>query len=97
MVNILVTYDVSTQTAAGRKRLRKVAQLCLNYGQRVQKSVFECQISDVDYVKLMQCLKSEMDEKEDSIRIYRLPYQYGKKVTHLGINEPLDFNETLVF
>lgn len=96
-MNVLITYDVSTQTAAGRKRLRKVAQMCLNYGQRVQKSVFECQVNEVEYVKLIQGLKAEMNGLEDSIRVYKVPSFHEKTVTHLGINEPLDFNEPLIF
>ncbi|WP_294042618.1 CRISPR-associated endonuclease Cas2 [Thiolapillus sp.] len=69
---ILVTYDVSTQTAEGRRRLRRVAKACQNYGQRVQKSVFECRVDVATYERLEEALLNEIDEEEDNLRLYRL-------------------------
>ncbi|WP_419623109.1 CRISPR-associated endonuclease Cas2, partial [Thiolapillus sp.] len=65
---ILVTYDVSTQTAEGRRRLRRVAKACQNYGQRVQKSVFECRVDVATYERLEEALLNEIDEEEDNLR-----------------------------
>ena len=69
---IVVTYDVSTETREGRRRLRRVAKVCLNYGQRVQKSVFECRVGDKELFLLRERLLEEYNEKEDSLRIYRI-------------------------
>ncbi|MEE4379404.1 MAG: CRISPR-associated endonuclease Cas2, partial [Candidatus Competibacteraceae bacterium] len=69
---ILVAYDVSTETSEGRRRLRRVAKACLNYGQRVQKSVFECRVDQVHFEKLQQVLLREINEDEDNLRFYRL-------------------------
>ena len=75
---VLITYDVSTETAAGRKRLRQIAKQCVNYGQRVQNSVFEC-VLDAAQCKLLQHkLLGIMNEKEDSLRFYYLGNQYQK-------------------
>ena len=69
---IVVAYDVSTETREGRRRLRRVAQACKDYGQRVQKSVFECLVRDADWVILRHRLLSEFSSKEDSLRFYFL-------------------------
>ena len=69
---ILVTYDVDTVSPSGQKRLRKVAKACQDYGQRVQNSVFECQVNEAQFVVLMDRLKNIIDKTLDSIRIYRL-------------------------
>ena len=75
---VLITYDVSTETAAGRKRLRQIAKQCVNYGQRVQNSVFEC-VLDAAQCKLLQHkLLGIMNEKEDSLRFYYIGNQYQK-------------------
>ena len=71
-MELLVAYDVATDTAAGRQRLRRVAQVCEAHGQRVQKSVFECQLDEAQLVQLISRLRREMSELEDSLRIYRL-------------------------
>ena len=71
-MHILVTYDVATDSPAGRKRLRRTAQACLNFGQRVQKSVFECSVNEMQYEELTRRLLKIIDEEEDSLRIYRL-------------------------
>ena len=72
---ILVTYDVNTETAAGRKRLRKVAKACVNHGQRVQNSVFECMLDAAQFT---------VDPSEDSLRFYQLGNKYKTKVEHVG-------------
>ena len=81
---VLITYDVNTEGAAGRKRLRQIAKQCLNYGQRVQNSVFECML-DSGQCKLLQAkLLSIMDETKDSLRFYYLGKRYENKVEHFG-------------
>lgn len=82
---VLITYDVSTQDAAGKKRLRKVAKECVNYGQRVQNSVFECILDSSQLLVLKDKLVSMIDEKEDSLRFYYLGNKYQTKVEHFGI------------
>lgn len=82
---VLITYDVSTQDAAGKKRLRKVAKECVNYGQRVQNSVFECILDSSQLLVLKDKLVSIIDEKEDSLRFYYLGNKYQTKVEHFGI------------
>lgn len=81
---VLITYDVSTQDAAGRTRLRKVAKECVNYGQRVQNSVFECILDASQVLLLKDKLKSLINEKEDSLRFYYLGNNYQTKVEHFG-------------
>ncbi len=96
-MEILVTYDVATEDAAGRRRLRRVAQSCEAYGQRVQKSVFECAISDADVEVLIARLRAEMDETADSIRIYRLREPLGRYLKTFGVPPKFDQREPLVF
>ncbi len=81
---VLITYDVSTQDSAGRKRLRKVAKECVNYGQRVQNSVFECIVDASQALILKDKLLSLIDEKQDSLRFYYLGNKYAAKVEHYG-------------
>lgn len=81
---VLITYDVNTETADGRKRLRKIAKACQNYGQRVQNSVFECLLEPAQCRKLQATLCSIMDMKNDSLRFYYLGKQYEKKIEHFG-------------
>lgn len=95
-MNILITYDVSTETAAGRRRLRKVALACQDFGQRVQKSVFECSVSEMQYEEVMRRLLDIIDEKEDSLRVYRLIEPKEKYVQVYGVNTAVDFEEPLV-
>ena len=80
----LITYDVSTQDAAGKARLRKVAKECVNYGQRVQNSVFECILDASQLLLLKNRLVSLINEKEDSLRFYYLGNNYRTKVEHFG-------------
>ena len=93
---ILITYDVSTKDGNGRKRLRKVAKECVNYGQRVQNSVFECAVDAAQAVKLKDCLRTIIDENEDSLRIYYLGNNYKTKVEHFGVKECYDAEGVLL-
>lgn len=93
----VVTYDVSTETRAGRRRLRKVAQECKNYGQRVQKSVFECSINEKRLLELRKQLLDIMDEEEDTIRIYRIHEPHEENIEHHGVGEIIDMDGPLVF
>lgn len=87
---VLITYDVNTETAAGKKRLRKIAKLCVNYGQRVQNSVFECSLSTSDFKMLENSLLGVMDKQKDSIRFYFLGKEEKVKIEHHGVNEGYD-------
>lgn len=93
---ILVTYDVSTETRDGRARLRRVAKTCEDYGQRVQKSVFECTVSDTTFIEMKARLLDIMDENEDSIRFYKLPNERKKRVEEYGITNVIDFTGPLL-
>ncbi len=95
-MDILVSYDVSTETPEGRRRLRKVAQICEGYGQRVQKSVFECSLSETQYVSLEERLVRVIHPKEDSLRIYRLREPRERWVKSFGVDRWRDFKEPLV-
>lgn len=94
---VLVTYDVNTETPAGRRRLRRIAKTCQNYGQRVQFSVFECTVDPAQWVKLRAQLMHEMDPKFDSLRFYFLGSNWQNKVEHEGTKEPRDLEGTLIF
>lgn len=83
---VVITYDVNTETAAGRKRLRQIAKQCVNYGQRVQNSVFECLLDAAQCRMLQAKLVSIMDEELDSLRFYYLGNQYEQKIQHFGQN-----------
>jgi len=93
---ILVTYDVSTETPEGRRRLRRVAKTCLNYGQRVQKSVFECRVDLATYELLEESLLSEIDEDEDNLRLYRLTEPLDKNIKEFGKFKAIDFDSPLI-
>ncbi len=93
---IIVTYDVSTETAAGRKRLRRVAKVCLSVGQRVQKSVFECRVDLMGYEALERRLLAEINEAEDSLRLYRLTEPVELHVKEFGNVKAVDFDAPLV-
>ena len=81
---VLITYDVNTETAAGKKRLRLIAKQCVNYGQRVQNSVFECVVDAAQCKALQNKLVSLMDEKTDSLRFYYLGNNYKNRIEHFG-------------
>ena len=93
---VLVTYDVSTETEAGKKRLRRVAKKCIAYGQRVQNSVFECNIDWSQYLKFQNDLKGIINPEEDSLRFYNLGKNYSEKVTHVGIKPGIDLEGDLI-
>ena len=81
---VLVTYDVNTEDASGRKRLRKVAKECVNYGQRVQNSVFECVLDAAQYRLVKHKLEQLIDAEKDSLRFYNLGNNYQTKIEHIG-------------
>lgn len=81
---MLITYDVNTENAAGRRRLRQIAKQCVNYGQRVQNSVFECLLDTAQYKQLQASLLSIMDKNLDSLRFYYLGKRYENKIEHFG-------------
>jgi CRISPR-associated protein Cas2 len=95
-VEILVTYDVATDTAAGRRRLRKVAQLCVAHGQRVQKSVFECTLTEMQLELLLNRLLQVISDDADSLRVYRLREPRDRFVSVYGTRPAIDFREPLV-
>lgn len=94
---VLITYDVRTDTANGKKRLRKVAKECCNYGQRVQNSVFECVMDAAKCREVKEILLKIIDRDEDSIRFYYLGKNYKTKVEHYGVKESLDMEGVLLF
>lgn len=81
---MLVTYDVSTETMEGRRRLRRVARACLDWGQRVQQSVFECEVNPAQWTELRARLIAEIDASQDSLRFYRLGADGHRRVEHVG-------------
>ena len=84
---VLITYDVNTETAAGRKRLRQIAKQCVNYGQRVQNSVFECLLDPSQCKLLQKKLLALIDPAQDSLRFYYLGNQYRTKIEHFGAKD----------
>lgn len=93
---ILITYDVSTVDAAGRRRLRRVARVCKDYGTRVQKSVFECQVGQKEWAQLRARLLTEMDAEQDSLRCYFLDETAVARTEHHGVAKPVNLNEPLM-
>jgi CRISPR-associated protein Cas2 len=93
---VLVSYDVSTTDAAGPRRLHKVAKACQDYGQRVQKSVFECIVDPAQWAILKQRLIDEIDQGLDSLRFYYLGSNWRRRVEHVGAKKPIDQEGPLV-
>ena len=93
---VLITYDVNTEDAAGRKRLRQIAKQCVNYGQRVQNSVFECMLDPAQCKLLLAKLLSIMDPDKDSLRFYYLGSRYEKKIEHFGCKQTYLPEEPLI-
>jgi CRISPR-associated protein Cas2 len=93
---VLITYDVNTQTPIGRKRLRQVAKQCVNYGKRVQNSVFECVMDMAKCREVQHKLEKIIDKDKDSLRFYYLGNNYKNKVVHIGIKESVDVEGTLI-
>lgn len=95
-MDVLVTYDVTTETADGRRRLRRVAEACLAFGQRVQQSVFECSLTEIQLETLRHRLLSCINEQEDSLRIYRLPQPRERYLWAYGVRHEIDMNGPLI-
>jgi CRISPR-associated protein Cas2 len=95
-MQVLVCYDVATSTAGGRRRLRRVARVCLDFGQRVQQSVFECTVNDTDLTRLRSELLDEINVDEDSLRLYRLLGTFGEIVESYGRDRRIDFEGPLI-
>jgi CRISPR-associated protein Cas2 len=93
---ILITYDVSTVEKAGLRRLRRVAQACKDFGQRVLKSVFECQVGQKEWAALRHRLLSEIKPDEDSLRFYFLDEKAVQRIEHHGTEKPTDLTEPLI-
>lgn len=93
---VLITYDVNTQDAPGRRRLRQVAKECVNYGQRVQNSVFECVLDAAQCKRVQHTLLSLIDEGKDSLRFYYLGNHYQTKVEHYGAHPGYDAEGVLM-
>jgi CRISPR-associated protein Cas2 len=94
---MLITYDVSTVSPSGRKRLRRVAKACLDYGQRVQNSVFECEVDPAQWATLRGRLLSEIRIEQDSLRFYRLGADGRRRVEHIGTKATTDLTGPLLF
>lgn len=93
---VLITYDVNTETPEGKRRLRLVAKKCVDYGQRVQNSVFECSVDAAQSVRLRAELLKLIDPETDSLRFYNLGNNYKNKIVHYGAKEGYDPNDTLI-
>jgi CRISPR-associated protein Cas2 len=93
---VLVCYDVNTETKQGRRRLRRVAKVCESTGQRVQKSVFECQVNLMQMEELQRRLVEEIDESQDCLRLYRMPDSKGFEVREHGAFKATDFEAPLI-
>ncbi len=93
---VVISYDVSTETAEGRARLRKIAKICQNYGQRVQKSVFECDVDPAQWVRFRAQLLEVVNLEEDSLRFYFLGKNWRRRVEHHGVKMFFDPDETMI-
>ena len=93
---VLITYDVNTQTPEGRKRLRQVSKACQNYGQRVQNSVFECEVDAGQLLKVKNRLVHLINSETDSLRVYNLGNKGQSKVEHIGAKPSFDVSEPLI-
>jgi len=93
---VLITYDVNTETEGGKKRLRKVAKQCVNYGQRVQNSVFECVMDAAKCRQVKEILLQIIDQERDSLRFYYLGNEYKGRVEHYGVKKSFDVDGDLI-
>ena len=93
---VLITYDICTETAGDRTRLRRVAKECVNYGQRVQNSVFECALDATQLLQMQHRLEALIDPKKDSLRFYNLGNHYQSKVVHIGAKETYDPEKPMI-
>ena len=96
-MDVLVTYDVNTETKAGRRRLRKVATACKDFGQRVQYSVFECRVSEAQLENLRARLVKIIDEEEDSLRIYRPHPPRDRNIESYGQDSYVSYDDPLIY
>lgn len=94
---MLVAYDVSTETTEGRRRLRRVARACLDFGQRVQNSVFECEVDPAQWTALRNRLIREIDAEADSLRFYRLGGEGRRRIEHIGAKPVRDLGAPMIF
>lgn len=94
---VLITYDVNTETKEGKRRLNKVAKQCVNYGVRVQNSVFECVMDMAKCREVKQILMNIIDAKTDSLRFYYLGDNYKTRIEHIGAKESIKVDEPLIF
>ncbi|MCD7740723.1 MAG: CRISPR-associated endonuclease Cas2 [Ruminococcus sp.] len=94
---VLITYDVNTETKSGKTRLRKVAKICVNYGQRVQNSVFECSLDPVQLHNVRESLLKVIDEEKDSLRFYNLGNNYKNKIEHYGSKDTYLPDDPMIF
>ena len=95
-MKVLVTYDVATADPAGRRRLARVAKTCLDYGQRVQYSVFECSVTPEQWVELRHRLIDEINQDQDSLRFYMLGKHWQRRVEHVGAKPVVDLDGPLI-
>lgn len=93
---VLITYDVNTTTEGGKKRLRRVAKQCVNYGQRVQNSVFECLLEPAQFATLKNILEETIDKEKDSLRYYFLGSNWKRRVEHAGTKRAFDPEGTMI-
>lgn len=93
---VVITYDVNTEDTGGRKRLRQVARQCVNYGQRVQNSVFECQLDSAKLRQVEAILTGLIDKEKDSLRFYVIGSAYEGKVKHIGAKPSFDVTDALI-
>lgn len=93
---VLITYDVNTENATGKARLRKVAKQCVNYGRRVQNSVFECILDNAQSIALKVTLEDIIDTEKDSLRFYYLGNKYQTKIEHIGVDRGIAPDQTLI-
>jgi len=93
---VLVSYDVMVTSPGGQRRLRKVAKVCTNYGQRVQHSVFECAVDPAQWVQLKSILEKIIDDKVDSLRYYYLGANYKRRIEHIGAKPSYDVDGPLI-
>ena len=93
---VLITYDVETSSPGGNKRLRQVAKQCVNFGQRVQNSVFECLVDPAQFADLRHRLESIIDKDKDSLRFYFLGTNWEKRVDHVGAKDTYNPEDTII-
>ncbi|NMM99232.1 CRISPR-associated endonuclease Cas2 [Bifidobacterium olomucense] len=93
---VVVAYDVNTETASGRRRLRLVSKACMKYGQRVQNSVFECSVSPSDYLQLRHELDDIIDMESDSLRFYNLGAKYADRIENVGKQRHLPVDDVML-